>query len=244
MSTLYPDLAFSTFPNSAQTFVTMLNMVASDGPLIKQYQTAMEDGNIPLAQSIYAQITNADAKFIDATKLNTLMQTCVALQRFYLTDVQPYINTKQEEWQETIDEFSYQGRYSPSVQYVKNNFVLYNFNGVDLLFLCITTPPTSNRAPNNTTYWRQLTIRGIKGDSGEGLAFLYEWDAGTSYSLQDSVTSDNMLWGSKLTPNINQPPYIGSPYWEVVGPMGQAVYPLQSDTPLNQSAGELWFKVL
>ena len=57
----------------------------------------------------------------------------------------------------------------------------------------------------------------IKGDSGEGLAFLYEWDAGTSYSLQDLVTSDSML---KLTPNINQPPYIGSPYWEAVGPMG------------------------
>ena len=104
--------------------------------------------------------------------------------------------------------------------------------------------PTSNIAPNNTTYWRQLTIRGIKGDSGEGLAFLYEWDAGTSYSLQDLVTSDSMLWGSKLTPNINQPPYIGSPYWEAVGPMGQVVYPFQVNAPLNQSVGELWFKIV
>ena len=104
MSTLFPDLPFTQFPTNIQTFITMLNMTASDAPLIKQYQTAMENGDTALAQSIYAQITNADAKFIDATKLNTLMQTCVALQRFYLTDVQPYINTKQDEWQDIIDE--------------------------------------------------------------------------------------------------------------------------------------------
>ena len=152
MSTLFPDLPFTQFPTNIQTFITMLNMTASDAPLIKQYQTAMENGDTALAQSLYAQITNADAKFIDATKLNTLMQTCVALQRFYKTDIQPYIITKQAEWQGIVDEFSYQGVYSPSTQYEVNNFVLYNLNGVNFVYICTSRPPqTIFHLPIQTT---------------------------------------------------------------------------------------------
>lgn len=243
MSTLYPDLPFSVFPSQLQGFVTMLNMTASDAPLIKQYQTAMENGDTALAQSIYVQITNADAKFVDATKLNTLMQTCVALQRFYLTDIEPYINLKQTEWQGIVDEFSYQGVYNPSVQYERNNFVQYVANGVALLYLCTQTPPTSNVPPNNPTYWRQMTIQGTKGDSGAGLTFLYAWDSATSYILEDLVTYENKLWGC-ISPNTNQPPYEGSSYWQVVGAIGQTIYPFQANAPVGLGIGELWFKTL
>lgn len=242
MSNLYTDLVFTTFPNSEQNFITMLNMVASDGNLIKQYQQAMEDGNISLAQSIYSQISNADAKFVDSTKLNTLMQTCVALQRFYKTDIEPYIDLKQSEWQGIVDEFSYQGLYSPAKQYYTNNFVMYNLNGSNFLYLCLAEPPTSNYPPTNTNYWRQLTIRGIKGDSGITMAFLYDWDSSMSYELEDIVTYENVLWGCISTPNINQAPYQGSPYWRMIGRIGQAIYPFQSNSPSNQVIGELWFK--
>lgn len=244
MSTLYQDLPLTTFPsNGIQTFITMLNMTASDAPLIKQYQEAMRNGDTTTAQSIYSQITNADAKFIDATKLNTLMQTCVALQRFYKTDVEPYIDIKQSEWQGIIDRFSYQGVYNPSTQYDKNNFVLYSYGGISSIYLSILTPPTSNISPLNETYWRKLTIQGVKGDSGDGLAFLYGWDSSTDYNTEDLVTYENKLWGS-IVPNTNQPPYDGSTYWQVVGSIGQTIYPYQSNTPPTQTTGELWFKKL
>ena len=99
MSTLYPDLPFTAWPDATQTFVTMQNILASDGDNVKGFQEAMEAGNTALAQHYYANITNADTKFIDAIKMNTLFQTCVALQRFYKTDIQPYITSKQAEWQ-------------------------------------------------------------------------------------------------------------------------------------------------
>ena len=243
MSILFPDLPFTQFPTNIQTFVTMLNMTANDAPLIKQYQTAMENGDTALAQSIYIQIANADAKFIDSTKLNTLMQTCVALQRFYKTDIQPYITTKQGEWQGIVDEFSYQGIYAPSAQYEVNNFVLYNLNGVNFVYICTSRPPTSNIPPTNTTYWRQLTIQGVKGDSGIGLSFLYEWNSETNYGVQDLVSYDNKLWGC-LVPNTNQVPYEGSTYWRIVGSVGQIIYPFQSNTPTGQAIGELWFQIV
>lgn len=242
MSALYPDLPLSVFPNNIQTFITMLNMTAADAPLIKQFQTAIENGDNALAQTYYSQITSANAKFLDATKLNTLMQTCVALQRFYKTDIEPYIDLKQVEWQETINQFSYQGVYSPSVQYEVNNFVMYNLDGVNFIYICTTTPPASNIPPFNTTYWRQLTIRGVNGPAGVGLSFLYKWDSATSYNLQDLVSYNNGLWGC-IQANSNEVPYNGSTYWQLVGTV-QTIYPFSSTVPIQQTAGELWFQII
>lgn len=243
MSTLYQDLSATTFPGSLQTFLTMLNMTATDGTAVAGYQAAMEAGNTALAQTYYSQIANANQKFINASTFNTLMDTCVALQRFYLTDVQPYITTKQAEWQAIVSEFSYQGVYSPSTQYQQNNFVLYNLNGVNLVFICIVTPSGAGVTPTNTTYWRQLTVQGQKGDSGTGLAFLYAWNSGTAYSLQDLVSYNNALWGC-IQANTNQPPYSGSAYWQLVGNLSQAIYPFQADEPTGQSVGELWLQIV
>lgn len=70
-------------------------MTVNDAEAVSGYQAAMEAGNTSLAQQYYAQITNANQKFVDAEKMNTLMDTCVALQRFYLTDIKPYVENKQ-----------------------------------------------------------------------------------------------------------------------------------------------------
>ena len=117
MSVTYPSLQFTTFPEQVQTFVTMLNMTIADAPAVKGYQQAMEAGNNTLAQQYYNQITNADQKFIDATKMNRLMDTCVALQNFYLTDIQPYIDNLQTTWTDRVDQFNYVGDYSASTLY-------------------------------------------------------------------------------------------------------------------------------
>lgn len=233
----------TTFPSQIQTFITMLNISPSDGALVEGYQQAIQQGNQELALSYYNQIPNANQKFINANTLNTLIDTCVALQNFYKTDIQPYITTKQSEWQGVIDQFSYKQVYSSATQYQQNNFVLYNLNGTDLVYICIATPPTANIPPTNTTYWRLLTIRGEKGDSGVGMSFLYAWNSSTAYQLNDLVSHDNALWGCTLA-NTNQTPVQGSAYWKMVGNIGQIIYPFQSDTPATQAVGELWFKIL
>ena len=75
MSATYQDLSFTTFPEQVQTFVTMLNMAVTDGALITGYQEAMQAGNYELAQQYFSQIANGNQKFVDATKMNTLMET-------------------------------------------------------------------------------------------------------------------------------------------------------------------------
>ena len=240
MSTTYQSLQFTTFPDDIQSFVTMLNMSVEDGAAVTGYQQAMQAGNNTLARQYYSQITNANQKFIDATKMNTLMDTCVALQNFYLTDIQPYIDNLQTTWADRVDQFNYVGDYSASTLYAVNNFVTYTTSGVRDVYICIKVPPIGT-APTNTTYWRELSIQGLQGPSGENLSFRYAWDSGEVYYPEDVVVYDNVVWGC-LVQNSNQTPQSGSTYWRSIYSPQQVVYPFSTQEPTNMQEGYLWFK--
>ena len=242
MSTTYQDLSFTTFPEQVQTFVTMLNMATSDGSAVLGYQEAMKNGDTATAQQYFSQIANANQKFIDSTKMNTLMDTCVALQRFYTTDIQPYVNNKQQSWENVINQFSYQGNYSPSVSYDKNNFVTADINGVNQVFICLMQTPVGTPV-TNTTYWRQLTIRGMQGISGEGLTFRYTWDSSQTYYENDVVSYNDCVWGC-TNENANQAPAVNSSYWQLIYKSQQYIYPFSSATPVSSQTGSLWFEIV
>ena len=240
MSTTYQSLQFTTFPDDIQSFVTMLNMSVEDGAAVTGYQQAMQAGNNTLARQYYSQITNANQKFIDATKMNTLMDTCVALQKFYKTDIEPYIQSQQTIWGNRINQFNYVGDYSASTLYAVNNFVTYTASGVRNVYICVKVPPIGT-APTNTTYWRELSIQGLQGPSGENLSFRYAWDSGEVYYPEDVVVYDNVVWGC-LVQNSNQTPQSGSTYWRSIYSPQQVVYPFSAQEPTNMQEGYLWFK--
>ena len=241
MSVTYPSLQFTTFPEQVQTFVTMLNMTVADAPNVKGYQQAMEAGNKTLAQQYYNRITNANRKFVDSTKMNRLMDTCVALQNFYLTDIKPYIDDLQTTWTDRIDQFNYVGDYSASKLYAVNNFVTYTVSGVRNVYICVKVPPVGT-APTNTTYWRKLSIRGLQGPSGENLSFRYAWSSDEIYYPEDVVVYNNVVWGC-LVQNSNKTPQSGSTYWRSIYSPQQVVYPFSAQEPTNMEAGFLWFKI-
>ena len=56
MSSTYSDLQYTSFPDTVQSFVTMLNMAIADAPYIHGYQQAMIDGDYDMAQYYYSQI--------------------------------------------------------------------------------------------------------------------------------------------------------------------------------------------
>ena len=241
MSVTYPSLQFTTFPEQVQTFVTMLNMTVADAPNVRGYQQAMEAGNKTLAQQYYKRITNANRKFVDSTKMNRLMDTCVALQNFYLTDIKPYIDDLQTTWTDRIDQFNYVGNYSASKLYAVNNFVTYTVSGVRNVYICVKVPPVGT-APTNTTYWRKLSIRGLQGPSGENLSFRYAWSSAEIYYPEDVVVYDNVVWGC-LVQNSNKTPQSGSTYWYSIYSPQQVVYPFSAQQPNNMETGFLWFKI-
>ncbi|MEG1044557.1 MAG: hypothetical protein RSF81_07250 [Oscillospiraceae bacterium] len=219
-----------------------MDISATDAPLIKDFWLAYQSGDIALAEQLFNQIPNNTQKVLTASKLNKYQDAITNIEQFYKTDIKPYVTQKQIEWQSIVDLFAYNNVYNPTQQYEINNYVSYTLNGATNLYICYARPPV-NTAPSNTNYWRQLTVRGVQGVSGVGMAFMYSWLSTQPYSVQDIVSYDNSLWGC-IVANTNQPPFEGSNYWKLIFSIATTIYPVQPNQPTVQTTGELWFEVI
>lgn len=239
MSTKYPDLSLTNFPNSLDQFTTFLNIVSSDGPLIGQYQSAMQNGDTTLANQILTQIPQATQKIITAVDLNTLSQAMLAIERFYLNDIEPYIDDLHQSWLNTIQQFSYKGVWQSGTSYVTNNLVSYTTSGLNFVYIALSNVPIGI-SPTNQTYWRLLTIQGQQGASGEGLSYRQEWNSSTQYATNDAVTYDGALWMA-LQASQNRLPDTNPQYWQLVMNLKTVTYPIQDTVPTNLQVDGLWF---
>ena len=242
VSILYPDLSNTTYPNTVDTFTQFLDILASDGDLVKQYQIAMQNGDMATANTVLQQIPAYRQKLLTAQDLNKFIDAIVAMERFYKTDIIPYTNEKQAEWQSIINQFTYLGAYNTETQYKTNNYVSFITNDVEQLYIALSDPPVGT-IPTNTTYWRILSLRGPRGLSGSGLSFAGDWNSATTYIVDDCVAYDNGLWRS-ISINTNQTPYEGSAYWELIYRGVVTIYPVSETAPTTLQDGELWFKIL
>lgn len=245
MSATYPDLTYTSFPDTEQSFVEMIDMTSSDGVLMTQYQTAMQNGDFATARTVLAQIPNANNKILDSVKMNTLFDTTVALERFYKTNVEPYIEEKQQEWEDLVDlftaNFAYVGAYQQGNSYQQNNIVssINPATGDVNLYMAIQ----NNTSPlSDMTSWRVLTIKGANGQSGEGLTFMGAWNTTTAYNENDVVTYQNELWMA-LQASTNQEPGTTTGYWQNYGnfPVTSIIV---SQTQPTLSIGDFWFQVV
>lgn len=73
----------TSYPSQTQLFPTMQDATSYDGALIKQYQAAMEAGNLTLARQILTQIPSGQNKVITADYLNTINDTVVAVEKYF-----------------------------------------------------------------------------------------------------------------------------------------------------------------
>ena len=95
----------SLFPSAIQTFPQMIDLTASDGALVQQYQAAMQAGNLALAKQILSQIPNSQNKIITADYLNTINDTVVAVEKYFGSRYSPayIVSESQPACQEATD---------------------------------------------------------------------------------------------------------------------------------------------
>ena len=95
----------SLFPSEIQTFPQMIDLTASDGALVQQYQDAMQAGNLALAKQILSQIPNSQNKIITADYLNTINDTVVAIETYFKGRYSPayIVSESQPAYQEATD---------------------------------------------------------------------------------------------------------------------------------------------
>ena len=93
------------FPGAIQNFPQMIDLSASDGALVQQYQAAMQAGNLALAKQILAQIPNSQNKIITADYLNTINDTVAAVEAYFGSRYSPayIVSTDQPAYQEATD---------------------------------------------------------------------------------------------------------------------------------------------
>ena len=242
MSISYPDLNLTTFPETVDVFIQMLDVVAADSTALKAYQDAMNIGNIIQANTALQTMANATQKILTAQKVNKIFDSIEALERFLATDIVPYVAQLQSNWQVEVDKFSYKGEYSATVAYEKNNIVSYTSGAYTFLYLCISDTD-AGILPTNTVYWQRFTVVGLRGLSGIGMSFLYEWDASTTYSPQDTVTYGGKVWGC-VNENDNSAPSTTNVNWQLLMDISPSVYPVQTEEPGGQNVGDIWFKVI
>lgn len=99
----------TTFPNSIQTFKQFEDITVEDASLVTQYQNAIQQGNISLANQILQRIENYNNKILTALDLNTIVDTCRALQEYYLVAYSPaYIVSASQPPNQEIGDYWFQ----------------------------------------------------------------------------------------------------------------------------------------
>ena len=95
----------TSFPNSIQNFPTMMNLTSNDITAVKNYQQAILDNNFALAAQYLSSIINGDKKIITADYINTINDTIVALENYYLQKWSPayVVSSSQPSSQDTGD---------------------------------------------------------------------------------------------------------------------------------------------
>ena len=79
----------TSYPSSIERFPTMEDLTASDLALVKQFQVAMQSGNIQQAQAVLALIPNYQNKIISTSLMNTAWDTLDALQEQFAKRYSP-----------------------------------------------------------------------------------------------------------------------------------------------------------
>lgn len=201
MSTLYPDLDLTAFPNIQDSRYVMIDpSTTADMTAINSYNTYIAAGNMAAALQVLTDNPRLQKMLFNAEKWNRHEDMLIAMERFYESDVRQYL----------VNIVVYRGIWNTVDTYAKYN-VVYSSTGE--CYMAIQDVPV-NTEVTETNYWVPITLRGEKGDTGTGLSWRGEWKSNTAYSKDDCVAYDNKLYGA-LQASTGQPPATSTAYWTV-----------------------------
>lgn len=220
MSITYPELLYTNFPESVDVIPNKKDLSASNLQNMKNYQNAINTNNLSLAQQIKTDNPNLVLEMIDALGINKISNGLIAVQKFFKSNVDGYIQQKQTEFDAKVNELAYIGNYNSVTIYKNKNMVTYNSGDGDKLYLCIT--PNANGVvgvlPININHFRLLSTQGVQGEAGLGVSYAGEWSNTQTY-VNTPTKVDGVFYGGMffacLQTNTGQPPSLtgSTQYW-------------------------------
>lgn len=214
MSDFYTDLTLTNFPDSDDSFVSMLDMVSGDLTLVNQFRAYILAGDFASADSVLSSIINSSQKLLRAENINAWQESLEAMQRLYRDDYENFTEEKETEWEALVNNLIYLGSYSGATTYKKNNMVYYVSGDLatSSTYIAIQDVPIGT-IPTNTTYWRKFTVQGVSGTAPISLTYLGLWKPNLAYSKNNLVLYDGRLWtGTSVSAVYTPPPKEGATY--------------------------------
>ena len=202
MSKSYIDLVETNFPQAVDTFDRATDVTIELLPLVQEYQRLYSSGKINEASKILINHPELQNCMINAKTINRCYDGIKALQRYYFSDIQKYIEQL----------ITYRGEYSNKNKYEKYDVCLYNGSA----YLCISDNHQVGIIPTEQGYFVSITLQGEQGVSGINLTFEGAWDSTVTYSKDSCITYNNVLYASLIDNNLAKTPSKTSSYWTIV----------------------------
>ena len=230
MSITYADLE-NNFPDSIDTFDKFLDPTLEMLSVINQYYTLFDAGDLAGATALLETNPTLKQMIINADNLNQLRDMCISLERYYMNDVQQYLQ----------DIVKYQSVYNANTKYMKYDVVGYVVGSAIEYFMCIDSTVPIGTLPTNATYFVPVTLRGEQGVSGTGLSYRGDWTT-IQYYANDCVVHNNTLWSADID-NLNSEPTDINTNWTKIMEYHNPII-MSLTQPIGQSIGDYWYEIL
>ncbi len=229
----------STFPDQVDQFIERYDISPADVPNVKRYQYLKMSESLTSAEETELQNLTVllQDKLFSPEAFNKLQDCIVNMQIFIKDEVDGYIEDKQDEFDNTIGQFSYVGDYNSNKQYFRNNFVTYNDGQTTEVYLALQD--VLGKIPTNTTDWRNLSVRGAEGPPGLGLAFKQSYDSSTVYHLGDLVEYNGSTFYCKQDNTLAITPGSDGNVWGLFVSKGAAIT-VSHVAPGSPALNQIW----
>ena len=209
-----------------------------DLALKNQYTQDMANGDYAGMSNIISANPQLDTKIFDADKINDIADSLTAQQNNYFANVPDYMAALEAQYNALINEFKNAHDWDVEEEYTRYNFVIYN----NLYYMYINETSSAGNLPTDTTYWKEIGLRGEQGAPGVGLNLRYAWSSVVNYNPLDLVFYNNASWVAKAT-NVNQAPSTTSQYWEIFVNHEPAGIESSITQPTKRYLGQIWLKM-
>lgn len=92
MSTTYTDLPYTNMPDSIDTLIVYQDVSEDTKQYVDEFLSYVEQGDFTSANGVYEAHPELKNIIVNSETINRMWQAIIALERFYLEDVQIYMN--------------------------------------------------------------------------------------------------------------------------------------------------------
>lgn len=232
MSKLYPKLDRTKFPNQTDAFVLFKDPDENTNAALTEYQLLISNKQFAMAAAFLLENPDLEPYIVSADRLNHILHAVMAMEQYYMSDVQSQI-------MEIVD---WMGEWEADTTYDKFDVVTYVVGTSINAYMGIAEEIPVGVEPTNKDYWIQLTLKGAKGDPGISLSGRGNWDPTVVYAVDNWVAHNGTIWASN-NENINSEPHDQSEDWYAII-RDQQHYVISDDIPNAQYTGDIWYQVL